>query len=404
MFNSSVLDVAIGMVFVYLLLSLMCSAANEMIELGLKNRAKDLERGLRQLLQDSDGNDLVKKVYDHPLVRALFEGDYQPTPQGRIARSLARVKLPSYIPSRTFALALMDTILPAQQSVSGGTAGATSPAITPNANAVAAFSNLRNNIATLDSADVQKALRALVDAADNDVVKARENIEKWFDSSMDRVAGWYKRRAQIFLLVLSFLLAIGVNADSVLIAQRLSADKGLRDTVVSAAQDYARVNAQKDLQSSTGSKASPAQSPSPTPSPTPKSSPSPGATASPNPSASPSGQSARTNTGAASSASPNPCDAQCQYNKSFDQLKKLALPIGWDSDVEGQQFPGMRLWTGTFWSGWAWQFRVHILGWFLTALAVSLGAPFWFDLLNKFIVVRSTVKPREKSPEEKSKG
>ena len=47
--------------------------------------------------------------------------------------------------------------------------------------------------------------------------------------------------------------------------------------------------------------------------------------------------------------------------------------------------------------------RYHFLGWLLTALAVSMGAPFWFDLLNKFIVIRSTVKPKEKSPEEKSK-
>jgi len=46
---------------------------------------------------------------------------------------------------------------------------------------------------------------------------------------------------------------------------------------------------------------------------------------------------------------------------------------------------------------------VRILGWLVTALALSLGAPFWFDLLNKFIVVRSTVKPKEKSPEEQSK-
>jgi hypothetical protein len=43
------------------------------------------------------------------------------------------------------------------------------------------------------------------------------------------------------------------------------------------------------------------------------------------------------------------------------------------------------------------------VGWLITALAVSLGAPFWFDMLNKFIVVRSTVKPHEKSLEEKSK-
>ena len=45
----------------------------------------------------------------------------------------------------------------------------------------------------------------------------------------------------------------------------------------------------------------------------------------------------------------------------------------------------------------------HWLGWLLTAFAVSFGAPFWFDLLNRFMVVRSTVKPKEKSPEEGSK-
>jgi hypothetical protein len=43
------------------------------------------------------------------------------------------------------------------------------------------------------------------------------------------------------------------------------------------------------------------------------------------------------------------------------------------------------------------------VGWLPTVLAISLGAPFWFDLLNKFIVIRSAVKPKEKSPEERSK-
>jgi hypothetical protein len=43
------------------------------------------------------------------------------------------------------------------------------------------------------------------------------------------------------------------------------------------------------------------------------------------------------------------------------------------------------------------------LGVFLTALAVSQGAPFWFDLLNKIIVIRSTIKPHEKSPDQPSK-
>ena len=43
------------------------------------------------------------------------------------------------------------------------------------------------------------------------------------------------------------------------------------------------------------------------------------------------------------------------------------------------------------------------MGILLTGFAISQGAPFWFDLLNKFMVVRSTVKPTEKSQEQPSK-
>jgi hypothetical protein len=73
----------------------------------------------------------------------------------------------------------------------------------------------------------------------------------------------------------------------------------------------------------------------------------------------------------------------------------LGLPIGWGSETD----PRLN-WGAT---SLGQKLKDHILGWILTALAISLGAPFWFDLLNKFIVIRSTVKPKEKSPEEKSK-
>jgi len=88
--------------------------------------------------------------------------------------------------------------------------------------------------------------------------------------------------------------------------------------------------------------------------------------------------------------------------KSQCELNSLGLPVGWsgaDGDI-------LLTWPGWHWKmygGWWWQIYWHGVGWLLTALAISLGAPFWFDLLNKFIVVRSTVKPKEKSPEEKSK-
>jgi hypothetical protein len=86
---------------------------------------------------------------------------------------------------------------------------------------------------------------------------------------------------------------------------------------------------------------------------------------------------------------------QCNYEASLARIDLLGLPVGWDTP--GSKFPGWNLklwWEAT---------KTHFPGWLLTALAISLGAPFWFDLLNKFIVVRSAVKPHEKSPEEGSK-
>ena len=74
MFNTSIIDVAIGMVFIYLLLSLLCTATNELIELLVKKRATDLERGIRELLQPdstSGTKGIVQDIYNHPLVNGL---------------------------------------------------------------------------------------------------------------------------------------------------------------------------------------------------------------------------------------------------------------------------------------------------------------------------------------------
>src|SRR4051812_39062997 len=95
MFGSEILDVAIGMIFVYLLLSLICSAVNEMIEAQMKNRARDLEKGIRNLLTDTN---LADKLYEHPLIKGLY---------------IDKKGKPSYIPARTFALTLLNIVAPA---------------------------------------------------------------------------------------------------------------------------------------------------------------------------------------------------------------------------------------------------------------------------------------------------
>jgi len=99
MFNSSVIDVAIGLVFVFLLLSLIASSAKEGLESFFKRRARDLEKGIQELI-GGDGDQFIASLYDHGLINSLFTGSY--------ATAKKTGDLPSYIPSKNFALALMD--------------------------------------------------------------------------------------------------------------------------------------------------------------------------------------------------------------------------------------------------------------------------------------------------------
>jgi hypothetical protein len=459
MLGSPILDVAIGMIFVYLLLSLICSAANEVIELLLKGRASQLEEGLRELLHSessvsfftrinnslrgqpaiANAENLVQRVYEHPLISSLYKGDYKPN----------STKLPSYIPSTNFALALMDLVptisADAKKAATGetkvadtavttkpegaavlaqsGAAFATaappsappSPQVVVNVPGVPApepaqqkppdttatseagsstpadpLKALRDALQNFPYPKARNALLPLIDAAGNDAVKARQNIEDWYNASMDRVSGWYKRRAHKFILLFGFIIAVLVNADSMALVRALNSDKSLREVVVAQATQYMKE----------------ATSPSPTPNdvakPTGDTS-----TAGAKPPAAPAQTSAQTKA-ATSPGHPPICDRepnspQCKYEKSLDQIQSLGLPMGWDATDADRTWPGVRLWQPDIWSNWRKQMRLHWIGWILTAFAISLGAPFWFDMLNKFIVVRGTVKPKEKSPDEKSK-
>jgi outer membrane biosynthesis protein TonB len=437
MFNTQILDVAIGMIFIYLLLSLVCSAANEVIELWLKNRAADLERGLRELLSDPNGEGLVTQIYSHHLVSGLFEGQYNRRLLGLWNRLLGRVNLPSYIPARNFALALMDLALPGQAGAAGarsGASGAVAPLTAPTvppvvvnvtpAPGIAAppppppppnpLDALRNTLQNLPNVEVRQALITLVDAAGNDVAKARQNIEDWYNSSMDRVSGWYKRRSQVIVLVIGLLVTIAMNADSVTIAKKLSSDRALRESLVAAADAYAKANAAASPSPTPAAPAS-AISPAPKTSPSPRASLTPSASPTPTPSVTPSATpTPRPPRKQSATPTPDPCSEKecegdadspkCKLKKSQCAIEVLGLPIGWNTVNDPQSvWPGLHFWEANFWSNWYIQVRLHFLGWLLTGLAVSLGAPFWFDLLNKFIVVRSTVKPKEKSGEEKSK-
>src|SRR5262245_60312442 len=109
MFGSQVLEVALGLVIMYLLLSLIASSIREGLESWMKTRASDLERGIRELLVDKDGKGLTHQIYSHPLINGLFKGQHDP--QATASQRMPRGgNLPSYIPSSNFAVALMDIV------------------------------------------------------------------------------------------------------------------------------------------------------------------------------------------------------------------------------------------------------------------------------------------------------
>ena len=89
-----------------------------------------------------------------------------------------------------------------------------------------------------------EAVVALIDLAGSDVAKLREGIETRFNNTMDRVTGWYTRRTQAILLVLAAVLTVGMNVDSITIADRLFRDSALRANVVGQAESVAK---QKEL-------------------------------------------------------------------------------------------------------------------------------------------------------------
>ena len=313
-----IVDVVIGLTLVYLLLASICSLIRERIEAVLKTRAVNLERAIRELLQDRSGTGLTKLLYDHPLVYGLFNGDYDPSQiSARTGLMPSRTTLPSYIPAANFAQALLDVV--GRPAVAGSAAA---PAGTSTLDA------LRNAAGLLDNPMVQRMVQSAIAASGDDPQLVRKNIEDWYNSAMDRLSGRYRRNSQQLILLLSLVIAVVVNANTLTIVERLSVDPSLRQALVQQA----------------------------------------GATA------------------AAKDSAP-----------SWQTLGQLSLPLGWSERWPGPS--GNPLATrpdtsqGYNWNS-LWFYVFHpLLGLLLTAFAVSLGAPFWFDTLNRFVALRSTLKP-----------
>jgi hypothetical protein len=330
MLGSQVLDVALGVMFVFLLVGLLATAVREAIESKMKSRAVYLEKGIRELLGAESGVGMVRAFYEHPLIYSLYKGGYEVRDSRRVGGGL-----PTYIPSKNFADAIIDLAIRGPVQSEYGAAH-TSPEMS-----VAA---LRQNASRLENPLLIRAVLTATDSANDDLSKARENLEAWFDSSMDRVSGWYKRTTHFWLFGIGLALAAGLNINTFRIADGLWRDKTLREALTNRSQAFAQDTAYQHTLRDSASRSG-------------------------------------------------------DLKRTLGDLQALTLPIGWSDTAKREAVAN--------WNAGGVAFGRYLLlaflGYILTALAVTLGAPFWFDLLNKFMVLRSTVKPHEKSPEEGSK-
>src|SRR4051794_12758581 len=241
------LDVAIGLALIFFLLATLGATIQEFVAAIFGLRARTLEAGLRSMLEDPRvGWAYVDQFYDHPLIKSLYRtkppttpppatappqgqpvlqaqtGPEKPglpefaSPEERQRSALERTKGPSYISPRTFALVVLDTVAPA-------------------AGKGAVFTALDRTVGELPTG-LGRRLQPLVAHAEGDVGKLRTNLEAWFDDTMARVSGWYKRKTQVILLVIGVVMVVALNANTLAMGERIWKDDTVRSSVVAQAQ------------------------------------------------------------------------------------------------------------------------------------------------------------------------
>jgi hypothetical protein len=289
--NLPALEVALGLAFLYFLLSTVCSAVNEWIASVLGWRAKTLEDAIGNLLDA----DLASAVFDHWRVRALVSNP---------ASSQRRRRRPSYLPPRAFSLAVAEVLAERETR--------SEPEVSPWQLAdEEILARAQQALGSIPDGQAKAVLsKALVNAGGT-LEGFRTQVETAFDDTMERASGWYKRKVQIVVVVLAAAVTLGLNVDSARIGSRLWNDKPVRTAV------------------------------------------------------------------AAKAATAN--EAQ-KAADAVDSVKQLKLPVGWGADNAPKDL---------------WALVRRIPGWLITVAALSIGAPFWFDLLSRVARLRGSGVPKQ---------
>jgi hypothetical protein len=186
---------------------------------------------------------------------------------------------------------------------------------------------LEAKIEAMDDGALKKVLLFLNKQAGGDALAFKMKVEEWFNEVMDRASGVYKRNSQRWLFTLGLAIALIFNADAIMVYHNLSVNSTLRETVEKAATDFMTTQ-------------------------------------------------------------PPPSTSLAEYPNMDEARKKLGILV--NDNIAALESPLGLGWSMVDWSKvdprW-WLYK--IVGWLTTALAISLGATFWFDILKKLINIRA---------------
>lgn len=337
------------------------------------------------------------------MINSLYRGSYRASLEENKGKPFALTELPSYIPSENFALAFIATVQNLSQEPT--------PQLPQNVkDALLAFGNIPvvrtlKGVAAEDAKRIEDGVNQQILALGADVSKYKTEIEDWYNSANDRVSGFYKRHSQGVITLLGIATVVILNVDTCEVVRRLSEDPSLRACLVAAAQErvqkpqtkeeveasLAAITEQKEQLFVLGlpigwhfEKAS---------------------------FESFEGYSPKSQSDASKQwhkdcdvlplvKNQSPHEVLSELGRNFRKLwQAKTSALDGISGHRGAKSPLEELWEQTlyFCKRLFYASLYHIAGWSVTAIAVTLGAPFWFDILNRFIVIRSTVKPAEKS-------
>jgi hypothetical protein len=227
--DNSFLDIIISIVLIYAILSILASIVIEWWQHYTKARARFLKSAIRELLRDERNVDFGSLFYSHYLIEGMqFRRKRRP---------------PAYISSNMFAETLIDIIAGMHKN--------SRPVKLREPIDDAGKQYDLGNIIELDIiGQFDEGLKALHPSPLSETIRSYRQMSKtpeefknhlahWYDDYMDRVSGWFKTDQRKTFLVIGFLVAILLNADSLHILKMVSLDSGLRNKLVTYADGVA---------------------------------------------------------------------------------------------------------------------------------------------------------------------